>query len=405
MQWIPRMYELEPGSLLRKGKVVVLYGARRVGKTMLMERVIANLQSPSAQRALQGAQTAGTGAFNGSIVKVFRGVGDDFELASILGSRKIETYRLFFSPYDIIFIDEAQYIPQIGACAKLLIDLFPEKSIVLTGSSMLTLSQGSSEPLTGRSVERRLFPISLLELRQEHEWADIYREIEAYLVFGLYPEVLDLGSAAEKAEYLVNLRNSYLFKDILALEQLRNSQKLQDIVRLLAFQVGNEVSLNELATQTALSKNTVERYLDLLEKAFIIKRVGAFSRNLRSEIRKSAKYYFYDVGVRNAVINDFRPIQLRNDVGALWENFVVMELLKKYEYEHRYANFYFWRTYDQKELDLVIEENGALSGYEIKLRKSAAKVPKLWLDTYKSEVRVITKEALPTLLEPSTVQV
>jgi len=154
-----------------------------------------------------------------------------------------------------------------------------------------------------------------------------------------------------------------------------------------------------------LSKNTVERYLDLLEKAFIIKRVGAFSRNLRSEIRKSAKYYFYDVGVRNAVINDFRPIQLRNDVGALWENFVVMELLKKYEYEHRYANFYFWRTYDQKELDLVIEENGALSGYEIKLRDSAAKVPKLWLDTYKSEVRVITKEALPTLLEPSTVQV
>ena len=191
------MYEVEPGSLLRKGKVVVLYGARRVGKTMLMERVIANLQSPSAQRALQGSQTAGTGAFNGSIVKVFRGVGDDFELASILGSRKIETYRLFFSPYDIIFIDEAQYIPQIGACAKLLIDLFPEKSIVLTGSSMLTLSQGSSEPLTGRSVDRRLFPISLLELRQEHDWDDIYREIEAYLVFGLFPEVLGFGLAEE----------------------------------------------------------------------------------------------------------------------------------------------------------------------------------------------------------------
>ncbi|HOE76492.1 MAG TPA: DUF4143 domain-containing protein, partial [Rectinema sp.] len=197
---------------------------------------------------------------------------------------------------------------------------------------------------------------SLLELRQERAWVDIYREIESYLVFGLYPEVLGLGSAAEKTEYLVNLRNSYLFKDILALEQLRNSQKLQDIVRLLAFQVGNEVSLNELATQTGLSKNTVQRYLDLLEKAFIIKKVGAFSRNLRSEISKSAKYYFWDVGVRNAVINDFRPVELRNDVGALWENFVVMELLKKYEYEHRYANFYFWRTYDQKELDLVIEE-------------------------------------------------
>ena len=174
-----------------------------------------------------------------------------------------------------------------------------------------------------------------IELRREREGADIYREIEAYLVFGLYPEVLGLGSAAEK-------------------------------------------------------------------KAFIIKRIGTFSGNLRSEISKSAKYYFCDVGVRNAVINDFRPIQLRNDVGALWKNFVVMELLKKYEYEHRYANFYFWRTYDQKELDLVIEGNGALSGYEIKWRDSPAKVPKLWLDTYKSEVRVITKEALPAVLEPST---
>ena len=227
---------------------------------------------------------------------------------------------------------------------------------MLTGSSTVNLSQGSSEPLAGRSIERRLFPISLLELRQERAWVDIYREIESYLVFGLYPEVLGLGSAVEKTEYLVNLRNSYLFKDILALEQLRDSQKLQDIVRLLAFQVGNEVSLNELATQTGLSKNTVQRYLDLLEKAFIIKKLGAFSRNLRSEISKSAKYYFWDVGVRNAVINDFRPVELRNDVGALWENFVVMELLKKYEYEHHYANFYFWRTYDQKELDLVIEE-------------------------------------------------
>jgi len=398
------MYELEPSSLLRKGKVVLLYGARRVGKTMLMERVLTNTQRSAAQHQDQAAANSGADAKNGPTVKVFSGVGDDFELASILGSRKIETYQLFFSLYDIIFIDEAQYIPEIGACAKLLIDLFPEKSIVLTGSSTVNLSQGSSEPLAGRSIERRLFPISLLELRQERAWVDIYREIESYLVFGLYPEVLGLGSAAEKTEYLVNLRNSYLFKDILALEQLRNSQKLQDIVRLLAFQVGNEVSLNELATQTGLSKNTVQRYLDLLEKAFIIKKLGAFSRNLRSEISKSAKYYFWDVGVRNAVINDFRPVELRNDVGALWENFVVMELLKKYEYEHRYANLYFWRTYDQKELDLVIEENGVLSGYEIKWRDSTAKIPKLWLDTYKGEVSVITKESLLALLEHGTLQ-
>jgi Predicted ATPase (AAA+ superfamily) len=210
----------------------------------------------------------------------------------------------------------------------------------------------------------------------------------------MYPEVLSLDNAPENTEYLVNLRNSYLFKDILALEHIRNSQKLQDIVRLLAFQIGNEVSLNGIAVKIGLSKNTVERYLDLLEKAFVIKKISAFSRNLRNEISKSAKYYFWDTGIRNAVINDFRPIELRNDLGALWENFVVMELMKKYEYQRRYASFYFWRTYDQQELDLVVDENGQLSGYEIKWRDDKAKIPHLWVETYKGHTEVITKENL-----------
>jgi len=167
-----------------------------------------------------------------------------------------------------------------------------------------------------------------MELKLERTDFQIFQDIESYLIFGMYPEVLSLDNALENTEYLVNLRNSYLFKDILALEHIRNSQKLQDIVRLLAFQIGNEVSLNEIAVKTGLSKNTVERYLDLLEKAFVIKKISAFSRNLRNEISKSAKYYFWDTGIRNAVINDFRPIELRNDLGALWENFVVMELMK-----------------------------------------------------------------------------
>jgi predicted AAA+ superfamily ATPase len=371
MQWIKRFYESDPSALFKKGKVVILYGARRVGKTMLMEKLLA-----------------------GSEGKIFKGSGDDFELVAILSSRKIETYRLFFSPYDVIFIDEAQYVPNIGACAKLLIDIFPEKSVILTGSSAFNLSQTVSEPLTGRSIQRFLFPVSLMELKLERTDFQIFQDIESYLIFGTYPEVLSLDNAPENTEYLVNLRNSYLFKDILALEHIRNSQKLQGIVRLLAFQIGNEVSLNEIAVKTGLSKNTVERYLDLLEKAFVIKKISAFSRNLRNEISKSAKYYFWDTGIRNAVINDFRPIELRNDLGALWENFVVMELMKKYEYQRRYASFYFWRTYDQKELDLVVDENGQLSGYEIKWRDDKAKIPHLWVETYKGHTEVITKENL-----------
>jgi predicted AAA+ superfamily ATPase len=375
MQWIKRFYESHPTALLKKGKVVILYGARRVGKTMLMEKLLAGTEG-----------------------KIFKGIGDDFELVAILSSRKIETYRLFFSPYDVIFIDEAQYVPDIGACAKLLIDIFPEKSVILTGSSAFNLSQTVSEPLTGRSIQRFLFPISLMELKLERTDFQIFQGIESYLTFGMYPEVLSLNNGPENTEYLVNLRNSYLFKDILALEHIKNSQKLQDIVRLLAFQIGNEVSLNEIAVKTGLSKNTVERYLDLLERAFVIKRIGAFSRNLRNEISKSAKYYFWDTGIRNAVINDFRPVELRNDLGALWENFVVMELMKKYEYQRRYANFYFWRTYDQKELDLVVEENGQLCGYEIKWRDDKAKIPNLWIETYKGHVDVITKENLLKIL-------
>ena len=379
MQWIKRFYELDPSALFKKGKVVILYGARRVGKTMLMEKLLAGTEG-----------------------KIFKGSGDDFELVAILSSRKIETYRLFFSPYAVIFIDEAQYVPNIGACAKLFIDLFPEKSVILTGSSAFNLSQTISEPLTGRSIQRFLFPVSLMELKLERTDFQIFQDIESYLIFGMYPEVLSLDNALENTEYLVNLRNSHLFKDILALEHIRNSQKLQDIVRLLAFQIGNEVSLNEIAVKTGLSKNTVERYIDLLEKAFVIKKISAFSRNLRNEISKSAKYYFWDTGIRNAVINDFRPIELRNDLGALWENFVVMELMKKYEYRRRYASFYFWRTYDQKELDLVIDENGRLSGYEIKWRDDTAKIPQLWIETYKGPTWVITKENLLKIMSEET---
>jgi predicted AAA+ superfamily ATPase len=375
MQWLQRYYEIAPNVFFKAGKVIILYGARRVGKTMLMKRLLASR----------------TG-------RIFSATGEDMELASILTSRKIETYRLFFGPYDIIFIDEAQYIDNVGECLKMLVDLFQDKYFIITGSSAFNISQSASEPLTGRSIVKALFPIGLVELLLQFEPFDIYKNFESYLLYGMYPEIFSLPSVQEKIEYLINLRNGYLFKDIFALEQVKNSQKLQDIARLLALQIGNEVSLNEIATKVGLSKNTVERYIDLLEKAFVIKKVSAFSRNLRNEISKSAKYYFWDTGVRNAVINNFNRLDMRSDVGALWENFVVMEFIKKHEYAGDFAQFYFWRTYDQKELDLVIEKEGTLTGYEIKWQNPKAKIPALWLETYSGRAEVVTQDRLLGLL-------
>lgn len=351
--------------------MVILYGARRVGKTMLVKRLLAERSG-----------------------KIFMDTGENLDLARILLARNPETYRLFFGSYDIIFIDEAQYIDHVGECLKMLVDLFPEKCFIITGSSAFNISQNASEPLTGRSITKVLYPLSLVELLSQFEPFDIFQKFESYLLYGMYPEVFSMPDRRDKIEYLINIRNGYLFKDIFALEQIKNSQKLQDILRLLALQIGNEVSLNEIATKVGLSKNTVERYIDLLEKAFVIKKVGAFAKNLRNEISKSAKYYFWDIGIRNAVINNFNSLELRTDVGAMWENFVVMEFVKKSEYASDFAQFYFWRTYDQKELDLVIEKKGELTGYEIKWQDEKAKTPVSWTKIYGGQTAVVTRNTL-----------
>ncbi len=331
--------------------------------------------------------------------KIFSSTGEDMDLAGILATKKIETYRLFFSPYDIIFIDEAQYIPNVGECLKLLVDLFPDKYFIITGSSAFNISQSASEPLTGRSNIRVLYPLGLVELLHQYSPFDLFANMESYLLYGLYPEIFSLSSIQEKVEYLINLRNGYVFKDIFTLEQIKNSQKLRDILRLLALQIGSEVSLNEIALKVGLSKNTVERYIDLLEKAFIIKKVGSFSRNLRNEISKSAKYYFWDTGVRNAMINNFNNLELRNDLGALWENFVVMELVKKSEYFGDFAQFYFWRTYNQKEIDLVVEREGRLFAYEIKWKNQKVKIPAQWIEVYDAPVEIVTRDRFLEILQ------
>ncbi len=294
--------------------------------------------------------------------------------------------------YDLIFIDEAQMIPNIGYSIKLLIDNMPEKIIILTGSSSFELSGQIGEPLTGRQKQKRLYPISLIELKNQFGGMFLIENLEELLIYGSYPEVLNQESIIDKKEYLLSIRDSYLLKDILMLKEIKYQNKIFDLLRLLAFQIGHEVSMNKLANKLGIAKQSVDRYLSILEKAFIIKRIGGFSRNLRNEITKSSRFYFFDNGIRNAIINNFNTVNNRNDNGILWENFMVMERLKKQEYERMFSNNYFWRTYDQKEIDLIEERDGKLYAFEFKFGK-ISKEPAQWRNAYPdSEFNVITPD-------------
>jgi hypothetical protein len=368
--WYNRYLESQTDTILKKGKVFVLYGPRRVGKTELIKMMIAG--------------------FNG---KIFSGTGDNQEVRELLSAQKLSQLQTAFGSYQLLFIDEAQRIPDVGYALKLLIDHFPEMIILVTGSSSFDLSNKIGEPLTGRNTLRNLFPISVLELYQQFGGMYILQKLEDLLIYGAYPDVLNASSADDKKEYLISIRDSYLLKDILELESIKNPAKLSDLLKLLAFQIGQEVSLNELSNSLGIAKQSVERYLDLLEKTFIIKKVGGFSRNLRKEVVKTARYFFWDNGIRNALINNFNPIDQRNDVGMLWENFLYMERLKTKSYKRIFSNDYFWRTYDRQEIDLVEERGGRLYAYEFKWKLQKVKAPKAWADAYPdSEFQVISKE-------------
>jgi predicted AAA+ superfamily ATPase len=368
-QWYTRFYEKMSGSLLEPGKVLVFYGPRRVGKTELVRAMLS--------------------AYKG---KIYRGTGDNQELRALLESQQLTKISSLLGSYDLIFIDEAQRIPQIGYGLKLLVDNHPNISIVITGSSSLDLSNQIGEPLTGRNKIRTLFPLSAIELFQQFGGIEVTQMLEQLLIFGSYPEVLKAKSKQDKVEYLLSIRDSYLLKDILEMENVRNRSKLSDLLKLLSFQIGHEVSINELSNNLGIAKQSVERYLDLLEKTFIIKRVRGFSRNLRSEITKTARYYFYDNGIRNALINNFNFIDQRDDIGMLWENFLFIERLKKQEYQRLFSNNYFWRTYNRQEIDLVEERDGRLFGFEFKWKPRKLSAPKIWKDTYPdSNFEVISK--------------
>jgi predicted AAA+ superfamily ATPase len=264
----------------------------------------------------------------------------------------------------------------------MLVDHFPEKKVLITGSSSIELFSKLGEPLTGRQTISLLYPISVMELYTQYGPIEVDRKLSDLLVFGSYPEVLAYDNPESKSTYLASLRDAYLLHDLYDLASIRHSSSLLDLLRLLAYQIGNEVSLNELGKQLGLSKQSVERYLYLLEKAFVIKKVNGFSRNLRSEVTKTARYYFWDVGIRNSIINNYNQLAFRNDIGMLWENFLFIERVKKQEYQKLLCNNYFWRTYQQQEVDMVEERDGRLYGFEFKWNNKAVKAPKAWLETY-----------------------
>lgn len=368
--WIKRFYENNFEFYLQPGKVFVIHGMRRTGKTSLIKKFL--------------------DSYNG---KYFFSTGEDQLLKEIFSSQNIQRISNSFKQYDLVVIDEAQYIPNVGLGLKILVDHNPNIKVIATGSSSFDLSNKLGEPLTGRQKVVKLFPISILELSQQMGTLEVQSKLNDFLIYGTFPEVLQLENKDDKIEYLHSLRDSYLLKDLLILENLRNANKLIDLLRLIAFQIGKEVSLNELSNSLDLSKQTVFKYLDFLEKVFIIKKIGGFSRNLRKEISKTNRYYFYDNGLRNAIINNFNYLESRNDVGMLWENFCLTERFKRNSYKKHFANYYFWRTYDRQEIDLIEEYDGELHGYEFSWQKKIRKAPAVWTNTYeKTFYETIHKE-------------
>jgi predicted AAA+ superfamily ATPase len=344
---------------LQVGKVFIIYGARQVGKTTFIRHYLKK-----------------------SAYKYKFDSGDDLMVQTTLGSADFKAIKEYVAGYELIVIDEAQKIPHIGAVLKIMVDQIPSLRVVATGSSSFELSGQVSEPLTGRKKTLILYPIAQIELLKQFSSFELKKNIEEYLIYGSYPEIISAKNQNEKRVNITEIAHSYLLKDILELDKVKNSKTLLDLVRLIAFQVGNEVSHTELAQKLGIDVKTISRYLDLLEKGFVLYNLRGFSRNLRKEITKKSKYYFYDNGIRNALIANFNPLNLRDDVGRLWENFLFIERIKKQNYTAMSVNNYFWRTWDQKEIDLIEEREGQLFAYEFKWGNQAVKAPKDWLSAY-----------------------
>ncbi len=357
-------------NFVHAGKALLIMGPRQVGKTTLLNDFLS------------------TTTMKHKLI-----TGDDLSVHKIMSSQILEDIKQFCEGYDILAIDEAHKIPNIGITMKLIVDQMPEKRIIVTGSSSFELSGQTGEPLTGRKTTLLLFGISQSEMLQHYNRYELKQKLNEYLIYGSYPEVVTATSFNQKARILKEISGSYLFRDILAFERIKKPQLLLDLLRLLAYQIGSEVSVNELSKNLSIDNKTVKRFLELLEKSFVIIPLRGYSGNLRKEISKQSKYYFYDNGIRNAVISNFNPLELRNDTGQIWENFIFTERIKKQAYDPLYANNFFWRSWSNKEVDMVEEREGKLFGYEFKFKREKVKPPSLWLESYpNSSFEVINNE-------------
>ncbi len=357
---ISRFYR-DLNQYIKPNRALIIFGPRRAGKTTLLQKFLD--QTP---------------------FKYKLDSGDNIRIQDILSSQDFTRILAYAQGYELIVLDESQLIPNIGMGIKILVDQIPNLKVIATGSSSFDLANQIGEPLTGRKTTLTLYPIAQLELLLDHDNKyELQQKLENYLIFGSYPQVLLTQIKEEKIQILEELVNSYIFKDIFMLQQVKGAKILLDLLKLLAFQIGSEVSLNELAMQLSIDAKTVGRYLDLLEKAFIIFRLGAYSTNLRSEVVSKSKYFFFDNGIRNTIISQFNAIHLRNDIGQLWENFLMVERLKKRSYQNIHGYSYFWRTYGQREIDLIEERNGKIFPYEFKWStKNKVLPPKDWLISY-----------------------
>jgi predicted AAA+ superfamily ATPase len=360
MKVVLRLLEEKLEANIGKNKVLLVMGTRRVGKTFLLKAIEKKLDR--------------------QIIKLN---GEDLDAQETLQNLREANYRRIIGDANLVFIDEAQAIPEIGKVLKLMIDSFSELTIIATGSSSFDLLNKAGEPLTGRKISFHLYPLAQAELSKIESPLETQQYLEERLILGSYPELLQLNTFKEKSEYLLDLIQSYLLKDILSFEGIRQPDKVMRLLRLIAYQVGSEVSYNELGTQLGISKNTVESYLDLLSKVFIIYRLPAYSTNPRKEISKGSKWYFFDNGIRNAVINDFKLLTLRNDIGSLWENYLISERIKRNEYRRENVEYYFWRGYNQQEVDLIEFQNGTLSAFELKYSSNKKfKIPSAFKEAY-----------------------
>lgn len=376
MDYIRRSLQDILEGWLFKGKILTIHGARQVGKTTLVKEIL-------------------------------RQYGDekDYYNCDLLNIRQrlqrqdAEALKRLFGESGLVVIDEAQRVEDVGITLKILHDTCPDVQIIATGSSSFDLSNKISEPLTGRSILFRLFPLSLSELSSIHRPLEMDSQLEFLLRFGSYPDIIE-RSENDAMVLLDNLAGNYLYKDVLEFKQIKKPEMLLKLLQMLSFQLGNEVSRHELATKLSINRDTVERYLDLLEKAFVIFRLRPFSRNLRNELTKKEKIYFYDLGIRNSLIARYNPLEFREDIGALWENFCILERSKFIQTRQGKRNQYFWRTHDKHEIDYIEEYEGKLQGYEFKWSRQRMKNPDVFLNAYpESSVHLINRNNFWELIE------